>query len=491
MIGVSTALPASARTGWLKFRIAEALGPGEHQVEVVQPGPPVLLDVYGPDYDERDRPSADIKAHHPDIDGIGWDDIWEAVRHQYPNTSPQRPATEGEYQAIKESIAAFGALQRVVLDESGNVIAGRLRRRACAELGVQCPTEVISGLTLEQKEQLVFELDYCRKHLSLADKRSAAGFILRANPRNTDRVIGRACGLDHKTVGGIRRDLEERGELPQVKQRQGGDGKTYKFPKIAVNTKKDEERAKAGLQELGAEAPAKPLDLKRAEELVRRKKALERKALRGQTPILPDDSIQIIHSDFRNLQIEDNTSPLFLADPPYDRESLPLYEETARFAARKLRPGGLLLAYTGVMYLPEILTAMTRYLNFVWQVSIIFEKGNRYIQDRNILSRYRPVLVFSKGEPRLPVALPDVIHGGGSQKDIHEWQQSIEEELYFIENLTNPGDLVVSPFGGGFTTAAACYRLGRRCLTCDIDAEAVQKGLERLAQERDRRKNYK
>lgn len=207
--------------------------------------------------------------------------------------------------------------------------------------------------------------------------------------------------------------------------------------------------------------------------------------------MLPDESIQIVHSDFRELRIEDDSARLFLPDPPYDRESLPLYEEVARFAARKLRPGGILLAYHGVMYLPEILAMMTRHLNFVWQVSIVFEAGNRYVQDRNILSQYRPVLVFSKGPPRMPVALPDVLQGGGCQKDIHPWQQSIEEEMFFVEKLTNPGELVVSPFGGGFTTAAACYRLGRRCLTCDIDAEAVQKGLERLAQERERRDNNK
>lgn len=479
------------RPGWFKFRIAQALGPGEHRVEVVTPGPPVLVVVNGLDYDERDRPNADIQAYHPDLDGISWPDIWEAVRSQNPSASPRPQAGEGEYRAVKDSIATFGALQRVIEDEAGNVIAGRLRRRACAELGVHCPTEVISGLTADQKEQLSFELDFCRKHLSLADKRRAAEFMLQATPRNTDRVIGRACGLDHKTVGGIRGAMEERGEIPQVEERRAGDGKLYKFPKVVADTRRELERARNGLLALGEDAPAKPLGLRRAEELVRRKKALERKAFRAQTPVLPDDSIQIVHSDFRELRIEDDSARLFLPDPPYDRQSLPLYEEVARFAARKLRPGGILLAYHGVMYMPEILAMMTRHLNFVWQMSIVFEAGNRYVQDRNILSQYRPVLVFSKGPPRMPVALPDVLHGGGCQKDIHPWQQSIEEEMFLIERLTNPGELVVSPFGGGFTTAAACYRLGRRCLSCDIDAEAVQNGLVRLAKEREQGENNK
>ena len=38
MLGFSQPLSASARTGWYKFRIAEALGLGEHEVDVVTPG---------------------------------------------------------------------------------------------------------------------------------------------------------------------------------------------------------------------------------------------------------------------------------------------------------------------------------------------------------------------------------------------------------------------------------------------------------------------
>ena len=56
--------------GWCKFRIAQTLGSGEHSIEVATSGPPVLVVVNGPDYDEQDRPSAEIEAYHPDIDGI-------------------------------------------------------------------------------------------------------------------------------------------------------------------------------------------------------------------------------------------------------------------------------------------------------------------------------------------------------------------------------------------------------------------------------------
>ena len=128
----------------------------------------VRLEVFGSDYDEQDRPTAEIDANHPGIDGIGWDDIFEAVHRQNPNSSPVSRATDAEYQAIKSSIATFGVVQPVIVDEMGNLIAGRLRKRACTELGVNCPTEVIAGLTRDEKDQLSFELDFCRRHLSIS-----------------------------------------------------------------------------------------------------------------------------------------------------------------------------------------------------------------------------------------------------------------------------------------------------------------------------------
>jgi DNA modification methylase len=39
---------------------------------------------------------------------------------------------------------------------------------------------------------------------------------------------------------------------------------------------------------------------------------------------------------------------------------------------------------------------------------------------------------------------------------------------------------VVDPCGGGFTTAEACLRLSRQCVSCDFDPECVRKGQERL-----------
>ena len=55
----------------------------------------------------------------------------------------------------------------------------------------------------------------------------------------------------------------------------------------------------------------------------------------------------------------------------------------------------------------------------------------------------------------------------------------------FAENtvrneFSRPGELVVDPCGGGFTSAVACRDLGRRCVACDVDRSCVVRGQERL-----------
>ena len=51
-----------------------------------------------------------------------------------------------------------------------------------------------------------------------------------------------------------------------------------------------------------------------------------------------------------------------------------------------------------------------------------------------------------------------------------------------IERLTKPGDLVVDPFGGSFTNAAACKKLGRRFIGCDIEKHWAITGQQRIEQ---------
>ena len=53
-----------------------------------------------------------------------------------------------------------------------------------------------------------------------------------------------------------------------------------------------------------------------------------------------------------------------------------------------------------------------------------------------------------------------------------------------IELTTDPGDMVMDPFGGSLTTAEVCNSLGRRFITGERNRDFIEGGLLRFAEER-------
>lgn len=63
---------------------------------------------------------------------------------------------------------------------------------------------------------------------------------------------------------------------------------------------------------------------------------------------------------------------------------------------------------------------------------------------------------------------------------VHGAPMPIKLAEFFIKFFTEPGDLVVDPFGGSFTTAHAAERLGRRWLSTEVMLEYVLGGALRF-----------
>jgi len=99
----------------------------------------------------------------------------------------------------------------------------------------------------------------------------------------------------------------------------------------------------------------------------------------------------------------------------------------------------------------------------------------------DLVGHWKPILVYSKGEWRERGRWHDLLRSESQEKDWHPWQQPLEDVEILIRYFSDPGDLVVDPCGGGFTTAVACRHLGRRCIACDVDGTCVQRGIERLS----------
>ena len=104
------------------------------------------------------------------------------------------------------------------------------------------------------------------------------------------------------------------------------------------------------------------------------------------------------------------------------------------------------------------------------------------IHPLDIHSQFKPILIYSKGKWSKRDRWSDVFGADGpKEKDWHEWQQSLDAVERLAQYFSDPAELVCDPCGGGFTTAVACCRLGRKFIGCDVDKACVLNGQERVA----------
>ncbi len=172
-------------------------------------------------------------------------------------------------------------------------------------------------------------------------------------------------------------------------------------------------------------------------------------------------------------KLVDGGVDLFITDPPWDQESLPLYSELGKLAQQKLKPGGFCLVQCGVLYLDKVMARLSESLDWYWLFAAQFPGGNHaQIRQRNISNSLRPILAFVKRPaPKQPLNLwiTDLVQSPKSEKGHHKHGQSVVEAQYYIEHLTLPGELIVDPFVGGGTIPEICATTGRRFVGTELN----------------------
>ncbi|MGH2800507.1 MAG: DNA methyltransferase [Thermoleophilaceae bacterium] len=213
---------------------------------------------------------------------------------------------------------------------------------------------------------------------------------------------------------------------------------------------------------------------------IEREREAERRAAALPTPRLARDDVRIEHCDIRELDVELGSVDLIFTDPPYLAETLDTYDALAEFAARALRPGALLVAYTGNVHALECANRLARRLDFVAFAAVLLPGSMTPVFKYRMRVRLKPLLCFSRGrfEPR--GWWEQAFLSPKPEKALHPWQQSEGDLGALIEALTEPGELVCDPFLGSGTTVAVAHRLGRRFVGCDIDAQAIATTAARL-----------
>jgi hypothetical protein len=161
------------------------------------------------------------------------------------------PLMEGaEFEDLVADIKQNGLREKIDLYQ-GKIVDGRNRYRALLKLGIDPSAEPkkyfrkalyvhsvggkATGISPDDlMRAYANSKNIHRKHYTAEEKREAIAKLLKSNPGNSDRQTAKTVRVDHKTVAGVRHELEGRGEIPHVEARTDTRGRgqpAHKQPK--------------------------------------------------------------------------------------------------------------------------------------------------------------------------------------------------------------------------------------------------------------------
>jgi DNA modification methylase len=177
--------------------------------------------------------------------------------------------------------------------------------------------------------------------------------------------------------------------------------------------------------------------------------------------------------------LPDETIDLIFTDPPYTASDIELYSWLGAEAARLLKPGRYLYAYSGNVKALEVAARLSEHLDYTGMIALLGAGG--FISTWRLIGAWKPIFTFCKGppDPKPPFRLK--IFASRPDKRYHRWGQGGAPAFKTIEMLTAPGELVLDPFCGGGTVPSVCQSIGRNFIAFDNDPEAVEASRARLA----------
>jgi 16S rRNA G966 N2-methylase RsmD len=224
-------------------------------------------------------------------------------------------------------------------------------------------------------------------------------------------------------------------------------------------------------------------EVKTAENRVEKKQRREENREQFKQAVAESEAVEIEHGDFGDIinDVEPESFDHIVTDPPYDADAVELWDELGRQADRVLKPGGLLVAYSGTLHLNDVYDVLDDHLEYYWQCIVSHTGPGSRVWPRNLRTNYKPIIVYAKPPvEKLPSLAHDVISGDGMEKDEHEWQQAEQEAVDLLEQFTEPNDRILDPMCGSGTTGVAALQTERRVMLVDQDKEAIESARKRV-----------
>src|SRR5271166_3390416 len=161
----------------------------------------------------------------------------QVADQQEPKTMPKIKALHDEtyrllppldaetYAGLRANIALNGVQIPIVLDEEGRILDGFARAQIARELGYECPSVTVKGLSEQEKRSQVRALNLSRRQLDYHARRQVIADELRENSARSNNWIAKSLGVDDKTVASVRREMQSTSEIPKLGYTLGSDGK--------------------------------------------------------------------------------------------------------------------------------------------------------------------------------------------------------------------------------------------------------------------------
>ena len=392
------------------------------------------------------------------------------LKQPYKDLLP--PLSTDELEALKADIKANGVLHPVVIDEDGNILDGHHRY----SIDNGAPTITKEGLTVTQKRAFVIRANFVRRNLSPNQKReihqaqkALAKELKAEDKKNTQASIAATLGVARSTVGTWL-------DIPNANTGKGNKTETLDS-RVKVGTKAKEEiaaRVESGETQSQVAADFGIAQSQVSKIAKAKAKIHERDNDKARkTAHLKSQVFEVRKGDFREVLKDVSGVSLVLTDPPYPKDSLPLWSDLAEWASTALADDGLLVAYSGQLYLPDVLNRCSEHLRY-WWCGAVAHKGSGNLTPlshpvRKVINQWKPLVMFYKpGGCGFERTFHDLVTGVGPEKDHHNWQQPVAEAAAIVEMFTKNGELVVDPFAGSGGFCKAANDLGRTAIGAEI-----------------------
>jgi len=417
------------------------------------------------------------------------------------------PMIDGEeFDALVESIRGHGLAEPIWLDADGVLLDGRNRLAACAKADVAPTYRVYDGADVVD---FIVRLNVHRRHLTTGQKAMAATDLLpiyeaesaknvggrpskqqkpRADrpevsepaPRARDRAAA-ALGTSGKAVARAKRVSKDAPDLAD-KVRAGTVTLDAAERLVKIAEKLGDDAAPIITEYLESQRPS----IEKAEKAGRAAKAkrdyLTRQAAWDSEANTAGDLWEMRHGDFRQVlaDIEPGTVDAIITDPPYPDEFLPLWADLADLAAKLLRPGAPLIAWSGQYRLQQVLNHLCGPLTYQWTICLDLPGSNGRFRGPNFIQTWKPIIVATNGTWGPHDWFRDRVTSPHKDQDVYEWQQNPEPAADLIERYVPEGGLIVDPFTGVGSFGAAAMATGRRFLGVEIDEGRYAESRQRL-----------